>query len=143
MYKKCVRCGEEKTVAEFRKDARREDGLHSWCKTCARAFGKSAYIQRYAARVRKQTRDRCRASAIKIQEYKLAHPCGCGETEVACLEFHHKNPKKKDFVVSSGMNRQWKKVLVEMEKCIVVCANCHRKIHKELEGWWSGLTRLS
>lgn len=48
------------------------------------------------------------------------------------LEFHHKNPSKKDFNVSSkGHCRSWKRVKAEIEKCKLFCANCHREIHVE------------
>ena len=49
------------------------------------------------------------------------------------LDFHHLDPTKKDFSISSkGYTRSWKKVQAELDKCIMVCANCHREIHAEL-----------
>ena len=48
------------------------------------------------------------------------------------LEFHHKDPSQKDFNVSSkGHCRSWERVKKEIEKCNLLCANCHREIHAE------------
>lgn len=48
------------------------------------------------------------------------------------LEFHHLDPNEKDFSISkSGHCTSWEKVKIELDKCILVCANCHREIHEE------------
>lgn len=47
------------------------------------------------------------------------------------LSFHHKDPSKKDFGLSaSGLTRAWTKTQKELDKCILVCANCHMEIHE-------------
>ena len=49
------------------------------------------------------------------------------------LEFHHLDPSQKDFGISSkGYTRSWDKVKEELDKCILVCSNCHREIHSGL-----------
>lgn len=49
------------------------------------------------------------------------------------LEFHHLDPNEKDFgIASKGVTRSWEKVKEELDKCIMVCANCHREIHAGL-----------
>lgn len=46
------------------------------------------------------------------------------------LEFHHLDPTQKDFHISkNGHSRSWKRVKAELDKCILVCATCHREIH--------------
>ena len=59
--------------------------------------------------------------------------CGrCPETHIACLEFHHRNPAKKDFLLSVGVAKySLKRLQAEVEKCEVICSNCHRKLHWE------------
>jgi hypothetical protein len=49
---------------------------------------------------------------------------------VSALEFHHLEPSKKDFTLSQSMNTAWNKIEEELDKCILVCANCHREIHE-------------
>lgn len=51
---------------------------------------------------------------------------------IEALEFHHKNPLEKDFGIS-GVTKSFDKMKKEVDKCILVCANCHREIHEELK----------
>lgn len=75
----------------------------------------------------------------KIKELAIEYKGGCCEkcgynkyNEV--LEFHHLDPTKKDFgIASDGHCKSWEKVKKELDKCIMVCANCHREIHVELK----------
>ena len=58
----------------------------------------------------------------------------CGYSKcVAALEFHHRDPKTKVFELSkSNLLRRWDVVLAEVEKCDLLCANCHRELEEEL-----------
>jgi hypothetical protein len=55
----------------------------------------------------------------------------CGESNAACLDFHHRDPKEKDFQIGYAVctERKRQRVLMEIAKCEVLCANCHRKHH--------------
>lgn len=55
--------------------------------------------------------------------------CNCEENDVACLEFHHSDPETKENNVVRMVSRSVKSVIKELKKCVVVCANCHRRIH--------------
>lgn len=57
--------------------------------------------------------------------------CGYDRCNSA-LEFHHINPKEKDFGIGAYSVLSWDKIKKELDKCIMVCANCHREIHEEL-----------
>lgn len=54
----------------------------------------------------------------------------CGETHIACLEFHHRDPKSKITEISLSVAR-WSinRIKTEIAKCDLLCANCHRKLH--------------
>jgi hypothetical protein len=55
--------------------------------------------------------------------------CGYNKTNAA-LDFHHIDGKIKEFGISlDRITRSWQKVTKELEKCVLVCANCHREIH--------------
>jgi 5-methylcytosine-specific restriction endonuclease McrA len=55
--------------------------------------------------------------------------CGYGKCAEA-LEFHHLDGSSKDFGISSrGHARSWERVRSELEKCMLLCANCHREVH--------------
>jgi len=60
--------------------------------------------------------------------------CLCGYDKcLASLEFHHLDPTLKEVSTKQGMSSlSGKKFLAETEKCILVCANCHREIHYNL-----------
>ncbi len=54
----------------------------------------------------------------------------CGESANFCLDFHHRDSSEKLFGV--GPHVSWgtqESILAEIEKCVVLCANCHRKVH--------------
>ena len=59
----------------------------------------------------------------------------CGYSKSArAMVFHHLDPKSKDFAIGSlGYTRSWKKVVAELEKCVLLCSNCHAEVHDELE----------
>ena len=68
-----------------------------------------------------------------LQNYKSTICCiRCGENHPACLEFHHRDPVEKLFIISDGVlskNYNLDDVMKEIAKCDVLCANCHRKLH--------------
>lgn len=55
----------------------------------------------------------------------------CGYNKyIGALDFHHLDETKKSFGLSrDGLTRSWEKTKMEIDKCILVCANCHREIH--------------
>lgn len=69
----------------------------------------------------------------KAIEYKggCCEKCGYDRCNSA-LEFHHLDPNEKDFGIGSYSVLSWEKIKPELDKCVMVCANCHREIHEEL-----------
>jgi 5-methylcytosine-specific restriction endonuclease McrA len=66
-------------------------------------------------------------------EYKGGRCEICGYHHcIEALEFHHANSSNKDFSISEkGYTRSWAKVKEELDKCMLLCANCHREIHAQ------------
>jgi hypothetical protein len=67
-----------------------------------------------------------------LNEYKKGLSCArCSESHPATLQFHHRDPKEKDFSVSMFRRGKYSKerILAEIAKCEVICANCHAKEH--------------
>lgn len=86
-------------------------------------------------------RDKLRADAAKRRREKrdfLANykrECGCqvcGENEPCCLDFHHLNNEDKDYTMGALRMYSEKTMLGEIQKCAVLCSNCHRKLHMGL-----------
>lgn len=76
------------------------------------------------------------ASILKKQKYKLkaiqykgckCEKCGY-DKNISALEFHHLDPDMKDFNITAT-HRCWEEVKAELDKCILLCANCHRELH--------------
>lgn len=66
-----------------------------------------------------------------VYAYKLYKSCLiCGESEPACLDFHHIS-NDKEINIADAIRCGWSldKIKKEIEKCVIVCANCHRLIH--------------
>jgi hypothetical protein len=72
---------------------------------------------------------------ISIKEKSIQYKGGkcekCGYSKCKeALEFHHTDPNKKDFGLSAkGITHSWIKITEELDKCIMLCANCHREEH--------------
>ena len=69
-----------------------------------------------------------------ISAYKAERGCrNCGEDDPRCLDLHHVEPKNPKLKATKPGRHWWKltwdEIPVELEKCIVLCANCHRKEH--------------
>ncbi len=69
---------------------------------------------------------------------------GCARTGPNQLfEFHHWHAVEKDFGISEdGIMRSWSKVVAELAKCVMLCANCHREVHAGVRELDEGLPCL-
>jgi len=117
--KTCPRCKEDKEASEYyRRKNRGLKCLSGFCKKCT-----------CDERV-----ERGRAFKAKCVEYKGGSCERCGYSEsLTALEFHHIDPSKKDFGI--GKQRRTKfdeEIRKELDKCILLCANCHREEHEKM-----------
>lgn len=78
----------------------------------------------------KNFRTRLKERAVYVMGEKC-QCCGYNKC-ISALEFHHLNPEEKDFAFGTNCNRSWQNTRNEIQKCILVCANCHREIHAGL-----------
>ncbi|EBS4516540.1 hypothetical protein DQT32_03855 [Salmonella enterica subsp. enterica serovar Braenderup] len=71
---------------------------------------------------------------IKAVEYKGGKCAFCGYNKsISALEFHHTDPNEKDFgIATKGTIRKFEAIKKELDKCIMLCANCHREEHDRL-----------
>lgn len=94
------------------------------------------YYQKHKKRIIKQQLSKNKRLLEKrrifIREYKAERCCSkCKEKEPCCLQFHHKDPKTKLFAISDadGLKSGMTRLLTEIAKCDILCANCHAKLH--------------
>jgi len=66
-----------------------------------------------------------------LQSFKLMVGCGkCGYNKSArALDFHHQDPRSKSFNIAQRPFAPMKELLAEMNKCVVICRNCHAEEH--------------
>lgn len=68
----------------------------------------------------------------KYHDYRSTLKCSkCGENHPSCLDFHHINPLEKEKTVHELIQNGYSfdRIKEEIDKCLVLCANCHRKEH--------------
>jgi len=127
--KTCCTCHRPQPLTEFNKRAAAKDGLQSRCRSCSRRW----YLRNRAAHIanvgRRNVGHRQRVWEL-LAEYFEDHPCvDCGESDVRCLEFDHRDRATKSSSISRLVRNfsSWNAILAEIEKCDVRCANCHRR----------------
>lgn len=112
--KKCPKCNIEKTKDYFYK---RRDGsdFSTYCKDCTR----------------QDTIDRQRKLKQLCVTYKGGECSKCGYNKcIGALDFHHLNPDEKDFSIGHLKNYSFSdKIKKELDKCVLLCSNCHREKH--------------
>ena len=68
---------------------------------------------------------------LKAIAYKGGACQGCGYGKcVRSLQFHHIDPAGKDFGIGRASARSWARIQVELDKCVLLCANCHGEVHE-------------
>ncbi len=90
------------------------------------------WYRRNAEHAKAKVNERRRALYKWFREYKSGLACQlCEENHPACLVFHHRDPSEKEITINAALRNGWGKerILKEIAKCDVLCANCHRKLH--------------
>ena len=100
------------------------------CKNEARPKG--VFCSRKCLNTAAVTRKRRELKQRSI-EYKGGQCFRCGYKNCnGALQFHHLDPEQKDFgIATKGTTRSWEKIKAELDKCVLVCSNCHAEIHEE------------
>lgn len=150
MNKKCKNCGKEFTLkllsngdyARNRKNCyqcsklKERNLTHRTCSICSIKKPLSDFSGRIwtckpcnskrMGSIQRKTKQKC-------LDYKGRKCCICGYNKsTRALCFHHLDPNEKDFAISKYRTHAWDKVKAELDKCLLVCANCHAEIHDGL-----------
>jgi len=129
--KKCGKCELEKNLNEFTKNKSKKDGLNNYCKECNKTYQQEHYQNNKGYYL-----DRKKVLKTSLKEFvnniKMTAKCErCTENDIACLDFHHVNDYDKSFEVGWAINNgvSLETLQREIDKCIILCSNCHRKHH--------------
>jgi hypothetical protein len=112
----CPRCKKDCDTSQFY-SRRGKENSSVYCKQCTNM----------------QTIDRQRKLKKEMVDYKGGKCERCGyDKYIGALEFHHLNPEEKDFTLSHLKIYSFNQVIIdELDKCMLLCSNCHREIHGE------------
>ena len=116
----CCTCKIEKPEEDFHWKVKNKT-RQSKCKECLYEYQRNRWHER-------------KMDAIKYlggvcQDCKqMPHP--------AVMQFHHLNPSEKDFSWNKGRLRNWNSVKKELDKCVLLCANCHCIRHSDYKIEW-------
>ena len=114
--KKCTKCGKILPITDFNWRDKTKGTRRADCKYCHSQYMKDAYAKKQK----------------EIQNLKSQYKCAkCGDNRGYVLDFHHIDPSQKDVEVSRMISNNYRldKVYNEIQKCICLCANCHREFH--------------
>lgn len=141
--KQCNKCGFEKQIKEFPKKYDTKDGYAARCKICCRADC-LAYDAKNRKELNKKKGTVLNYKRIVNRNYSFyylkEHPCvECGETDPALLQFDHL--RDKYYSVSKMIQRGFLlfKIIEEINKCQVLCANCHARKTSQDQNWYKDI----
>jgi hypothetical protein len=137
MKRRCGRCGLDKPLGDFAWRRKKRGQRHNYCRPCSAAYHREHYLankDRYIAQAAAAKQELRRTRTMLLLEYFKDHPCAdCGEVDPVVLEFDHLRDKSFD-ICQKIVDYSWDRLLAEIEKCEVVCANCHRRRTAERRG---------
>jgi hypothetical protein len=137
----CNFCKEEKSLSEFSKNITRKDGLNIFCRLCYSNYQKEWY-QKNKAKHKQAVQIRKKQIAQKhinwIWELKLRAVCmDCGYNNPNAFQFDHVTGNKRDSI-SRLLRGGYSDAIIqeELDKCEIVCANCHIIRTAKRGGWY-------
>jgi hypothetical protein len=132
LLRRCGRCGHDLPIECFN---RLGDGQQWWCRSCF-----AAYFRARGDKHREQSRAAKRARQEALRAHILAYlrdrAClDCGESDPIVLEFDHVAEKMASISALIANTAPIRMVDAEIERCEIVCANCHRRRTATRAGW--------
>jgi hypothetical protein len=137
--KMCTKCKQEKPLGDFGKRANSPGGVAYWCKVCWRGYMNARYANRSDVRETAKAYAKAQrvAGNLRIIEYLQSHPCvDCGEADIEVLEFDHvEMVGPRGLRISQAASGSTERLIAEIAKCEVRCANCHTRRTRKQMGW--------
>lgn len=143
--KNCYKCGINKNISEFSINKNKADKLNSECKECQKKYFKEYYKNNKEKHIKAVTENKSYKKK-EIARYKIEQGgcirCGYNKHPVA-LQFHHLDKNTKDFNIGANLHLPWELLLKEIEKCEILCANCHAIEHSNYNWTNKKLIRIT
>lgn len=142
--RKCTTCSEIKELESFAFRNKAKGIRRHRCKECQRVYSKKHYEANKEKYLEKNKKNNVvwnerRKDWIKDQKIEKGGECSdCGTQDLEILEFHHLDPSSKKGTISNMLRagKSRKLIQVEIDKCILLCGNCHIIVtHQENKSW--------
>lgn len=128
----CLECLNKKS--EYLRNKYKNTQARGTCFICSNVLdsnNNSNLCERCLAKARKREFEKRKLFCIKVGNYfnNRCYICGIKSNEHQIYDCHHIDPKQKDINVSKLWKKPFDMVLLELQKCIYTCSNCHRRLH--------------
>lgn len=139
--KTCTVCKNDKDECDFAFKNKKKGALQAHCREC-QTKGKRKYYEVNKSVIISRAKESNKVLMLRnmeyVHDYLKKHPCSCGETDPVVLEFDHRDPTQKVMEVSKMvyLKVSLERLQGEMNKCDVLCANCHRRKTAKQRGWY-------
>lgn len=132
--KKCCKCKIDKDLKHFSINKSKKDGFNPSCRDCHNKYTKQHYLNNKEYYKKKAKQSSKENNGLKDWYFGLKKTLKCEKCEEnhpACLDFHHIDNNSKLMTVAQmyQLNFTKEKIIEEIDKCTVLCSNCHRKLH--------------
>jgi len=132
--KYCKFCNSQKPEIDFNFYNKVENKRHTKCKSCTKLYHNLHYKlnkDKYLKKGKESQDKLIKSNSDYVNNLKSKKGCSyCNEHDFACLDFHHIDPNTKKFSIARAITSYGLElILKEIQKCEIICSNCHRKLH--------------
>ncbi len=124
----CSKCKTGKPFEAFSRAHGKKDGFCAWCKECTSVYKAEHYLRNKAEYIAtsKASQHRLRDFIREFKDGKSCLDCNVAYPHYV-MDFDHRDAAEKSFILSRGFAYSKKRIVDEIAKCDLVCANCHRE----------------
>lgn len=128
--KKCTKCNDDLTIDNFPVMNKITGKISSMCHDCKREYDREYWEnnkhERSEIKNKQQKKNRSSKRKYIINFLKKSKCADCPISDWRVLEFDHRDRENKSFNIADAVNYSIERIQLEIDKCDVVCANCHR-----------------
>lgn len=148
-------CPECSPIHSYTLSLKKEDENTRLCRLCAKLLPIENFCNNNKSGQKNSYCNKCHSQKVRTSRQNFKIQCieylggkcvKCGYNNCAdAFDFHHRDPKQKDFGIGKHQGTKFsEKVKLELDKCDLVCANCHREIHNKiyLENFFSEINQF-
>ncbi len=138
--KKCTRCEENLSIDNFPIMNKKTGKISSMCLECKREYDREYWENNKETKseIKNENAKNNRKSKRKyiVDLLKKSKCVDCNNSDWRVLEFDHKDRETKSFNIADSVQYSIEKIQKEIDKCDIVCANCHNIRTIEQRGYY-------